>query len=363
VSAQLRARRDEERASAVTELPVLDLSSSAWPGPPHPDAVNAATFALRRALNAYPDPAPLREAIAAAHGVEPAQVALGHGAGELLRNALATVAAGGEVAVAWPGWGPLPRLVHEAGGTPVPVPLDPAGAADPAALLAATGDATRAVVLCTPNDPTGAATDPTALLRLAERLPERVWLLVDAALAGFEPDGPPDGGAAASPLLAARERVLVVHSASKVHALAGLRAGYALGPAGTLLDRLAPVLGIAAPAQAALAWAVESGGESAARRRALAATERDRLAAALEDTPLSFPAGHGPLVWLGSSEHDGRTIASHLASSRITAMPGTAWGDAAHVRLTLRDAPATDRLVAALRDLPALSAARGTPRA
>jgi histidinol-phosphate/aromatic aminotransferase/cobyric acid decarboxylase-like protein len=158
------------------------------------------------------------------------------------------------------------------------------------------------------------------------------------------------GGAA---LLASRERVLVIHSASKVHALAGLRAGFALGPAGTLLDRLTPVLGIAAPAQAALAWAVESGTESATRRRALAATERERLAAALAGTPLSFPAGHGPLVWLGSTEHDGRTIASHLASNRITAMPGTAWGDEAHVRLTLRDAAATDRLVAALRDLSA----------
>jgi histidinol-phosphate aminotransferase len=370
VSEQLRARRDEERAKAVTELPVLDLASPAWPGPPHPDAVNAATFALRRALNAYPDPAPLRETIAAAHGVEPAQVALGHGAGDLLRAAVGAVGAGGEVAVAWPAWGPLPRLVHEAGGTPVPVALAASGAPDPDALLAATGDATRAVVLCTPNDPTGAAVAAAPLARLAERLPERVWLLVDAALAGFEPDGaaaaPAAAGVAAgpapgadapraglaAPLFAARERVLVVHSASKAHALAGLRAGYALGPAGTLIDRLAPVLGIAAPAQAALAWAVESGGPSAARRRAQASAERERLAAALEGTPLSFPAGHGPLVWLGSAEHDGRTLASRLASSRIAVMPGTAWGDDAHVRLTLRDAAATDRLVAALRELP-----------
>jgi histidinol-phosphate aminotransferase len=340
VSAQLRSRRDAERASAVTEVPVLDLSSAAWAGPPHPDAVNAATFALRRALNAYPDPAPLLGSIAAAHDVTPDRVAVGHGAGELLRAALGAVAAGGSVAVAWPGWGPLPRLVHEAGGTPVPVPFD----AD--ALLAACDATTRAVVLCSPNDPTGETLAQDALARLARSLPEPVWLIVDAALAAFAPGDP-------TALLALRERVVVVHSASKAHALAGLRAGYALGAPGPLLDRLAPVHGIAAPAQAALAWAVESDAAplASARRVALARAQRERLRAALAGTPLEFADGDGPLLWLGSRGHDGRAIASHLATHRITVMPGAAWGDEAHVRITLRDDAATDRLASALRDL------------
>lgn len=344
VSAGLVARRDEERARAVTEVPLLDLSSGAWPGPPHPEAVNAATFALRRALNTYPDPGVLPAAVSAARGVRPESVAPGHGASELLRAALGAIAAAGEVAVAWPGWGPLPRLVHEAGGTPVPVPLAADGAADATALLAAVGDATRAVALCTPNDPTGAVVPFDALLALADGLPERVWLLVDAALAEF-------GDTDFTPLLARRERILIVHSGAKAHALAGLRAGYALGPPGAILDRLAPVGGIAAPAQAALAWSVENGADIVARRRAAAAAERSRLAEALRDSSLSFVAGVGPLVWLQSSTADGRTLASHLSARRITVMPGEAWGDEAHVRVTLRDAAATERFVAALREL------------
>jgi histidinol-phosphate/aromatic aminotransferase/cobyric acid decarboxylase-like protein len=343
VSARLIERRNEERARSVVEVPVLDLSSGAWPGPPHPEAVNAATFALRRALNAYPDAGLLPAAVAAARGVQAAQVAPGHGAGELLRAALATVAGGGEVAVAWPGWGPLPRLVHEAGGTPVPVALDARGAADAQALLAAVGDATRAVALCTPNDPTGAEVGSDALAALADGLPERVWLLVDAALAEF-------GTTDLVPLLERRERVLLVHSGAKAHALAGLRAGYALGPPGTLLERLTPSGGIASPAQAALAWSVEHGSEILARRRAAAAAERERLAAALDGSSFTFADGVGPLVWLRSSAVDGRTLASQLATRRITVMPGEAWGDDAHVRITLRDAAATDRLVAALRE-------------
>lgn len=344
VSADLIARRDEERASAVTEVPLLDLSSGAWPGPPHPEAVNAATFALRRALNSYPDPGVLPAAVAAARGVRVEQVAPGHGAGELLRAALGAIAAGGEVAVAWPGWGPLPRLVHEAGGTPVPVALDERGAADGGALLAAVGDATRAVALCTPNDPTGAEVSHSALESLADGLPERVWLLIDAALAEF-------GEADLTRLLERRERVLIVHSGAKAHALAGLRAGYALGPAGPLLDRLTPTGGIAAPAQAALAWSVEAGGDIVARRRAAAAAERDRFADALSGTSLSFAEGVGPTVWLRAASVDGRGLASHLAARRIKVMPGEAWGDDAHVRITLRDAVSTDRLVSALGEL------------
>jgi histidinol-phosphate/aromatic aminotransferase/cobyric acid decarboxylase-like protein len=249
------------------------------------------------------------------------------------------------VAVAWPAWGLLPRLVDEAGGVPVPVPLTAAGAADPGALLDAAGPQTRAIVLCTPNDPTGAALPPAALRDLAANLDERVWLVVDAALAEFAPDEP------LAALLAARERVLVVRSFSKAHALAGLRAGFAAAGDAALLERIGPLAGVTAPAQAAMLWALESGAAIVARRRAAAARERERLAAALEGSAFGFAAGHGPFVWLASAEHDGRAVASHLAAQRIYVTPGSAWGDDRHVRVALRDGAATDRLSAALREL------------
>jgi histidinol-phosphate aminotransferase len=348
ISRGLRDRRDAERASALAEVPPLDLSTPAWHEPPDPEAVNAATYALRRAVNTYPDDGPLREAIAARHGVAVGQVAPGHGAGELLHAAFRAIGGGGQVAIAWPGWGPLPRLVHEAGGVPVPVPLTTAGAPDPDALAAAVGPDTIAVALCTPNDPTGATVPPPALLRLADRLPERVWLVIDAALADFT------GGQ--TPLrvrvpLTARERVLVVRSFSKAHAMAGFRAGYALANDGELVERLSPAGGVSAPAQAAMLWAVAEGDAVVARRRAAAARERERLAAALSGTPFSFPDGHGHLVWLRSTEHDGEEIARGLAARRIYVTPGTAWGDDLHVRVALRDGAATDRLSAALREL------------
>jgi histidinol-phosphate aminotransferase len=375
ISHDLRERRDAERASALAEVHPLDLSTPAWHEPPDPEAVNAATYALRRAVNSYPDDTPLRDALAARHEVTADQVAPGHGAGELLHAAFRAIGTdGGQVAIAWPGWGPLPRLVHEAGGVPVPVPLTESGAADPDALEAAVGPDTTAVALCTPNDPTGAAVPDDDLLRLAERLDERVWLVIDAALADFEPGTHPftanpgpepnqtppaprkgsDPAQGQTPLrgwLRVRERVLVVRSFSKAHAMAGFRAGYALANDTELIDRLSPAGGVSAPAQAAMLWAIREGDPLVARRRATAARERERLAEALRDTPFAFPAGHGHLVWLGSTEHTGADIARGLAAQRIYVAPGTAWGDDLHVRVALRDGAATDRLVAALRDL------------
>jgi histidinol-phosphate/aromatic aminotransferase/cobyric acid decarboxylase-like protein len=287
----------------------------------------------------------VREALAARHGVEPDAVAVGHGAAGLLRAALhGLLQDGDEVAIAWPGWGPLPRLVQEARGRPVPVPLAGDGAADVSALLAAGGRA-RAVVLCSPNDPTGGTVDAAQVRRLAEGLPGGTWIVLDAALADFQEPGDDLAG-----LTRELDHLLVVRSFSKAHAMAGFRAGCAIGPP-ALRELLEPPLGASAPAQAGMAWAAENGERYLPRRRALAAAEREHLAAALAGTPLALARGTGPLVWLSSASHDGPELANHLASRRIFVTPGTAWGDDRHVRVTLRDAAATDRLVAALREL------------
>jgi len=360
VSRVFKQRRDEERAKALTETPPLNLNTPAWHEPPHAEIVNDATFALRRAVNTYPEaggPA-LAAALAARHGVEPAQVVAGHGAGELLRASCQALLAGSgpesgppEVVMAWPSWGPLPRLVHEAGGRPVPVPLGRDGAADVDALAAAAGAGgahIRAVALCSPNDPTGGTVGADDVRRLAGALPPGAWILLDAALADFQE---PEADLAA--LTSELERLLVFRTFSKAHAMAGFRAGYAVGPAGAedLLGRLAPVLGVSAPAQAGMTWAVANGERYLARRRALAAAEREHLAAALTGTDLAFPPGIGPLLWLSSASLSGHELSTGLAARRIFVTPGSAWGDDRHVRIALRGPAATDRLASALKDL------------
>ena len=147
--------------------------------------------------------------------------------------------------------------------------------------------------------------------------------------------------------------MLVVRSFSKAHAMAGFRAGYAIGPEGEgeLLGRLAPALGISAPAQAAMTWAVADGERYLPRRRALAAAERERLAAVLAGTDLAFATRHraAALALVGLADGAGarrgprRPADLRHARHRVGRRPPRAAGAA-------RPA-ATDRLASALKDL------------
>lgn len=349
VSAGYRERSREARSKALALVPPLDLSSTAWHEPPHPEIVNAATFALRRAVSAYPDPTAeaARVAIAARHGLPPERIVLGHGAGELLATALAAL--GGAVPLPWPGWAPLPALIARGGGEPIAVPL--AGyATDLAALDAAVGSQTRVVLVSSPADPTGVPIALDELDAFARALPERVVLLVDEAGAEFLPEE-----ATALELLGEHPRLVVVRSFAKAYAMAGFRVGWAAGGAGTaeLLTAMGPNGAVGSAAQAAAVAAIENADRVLPARRAGAAADRDRLAAALADTPFGFPpAASANAAWLRSTEHDGRAIAAHLAGEKIVVQPGTTYNDDAHVRASLRGPAAVDRLVAALRALP-----------
>jgi histidinol-phosphate/aromatic aminotransferase/cobyric acid decarboxylase-like protein len=288
-------------------------------------------------------------AIARHHGVPDARVALGHGAGQLLQAALRELAAGGEAVMPWPSWAALPALAGRAGAQPVPVH----GGLDLDAIAAAVTERTRAIVICSPNDPTGEVVDRGALRAFAEGLRPEVTVIVDEALAELAGDD-----ASVVPLLEELPNLLVLRSFSKAWAMAGLRVGYVLGSAADtgVLGALTPGQGVASPAQAAVVAALENEGRARMRlsgRRATAAAERARLAEALRGTPFSFSESHVHLVWLRGEDMTSSQIVRDLAAQRILVEPGASWDDNVHVRIALRDRPATERLVAALRILGA----------
>src|SRR5436309_2152550 len=157
VNRALRARRARERALALAEVPVVDLSSTEWPDFPHSEIMNAAIYAARGSVNSYPDrhAAGVRRLLAERHGIAAEQVVVGNGAAELLQStAHVLLDSGDELVTPWPSYPLYPLMAQRAGARPVAVDLA-AGQADLDALRAAVTDRTRAVVLCNPNDPTG----------------------------------------------------------------------------------------------------------------------------------------------------------------------------------------------------------------
>jgi histidinol-phosphate aminotransferase len=192
---------------------------------------------------AYPDAGPARAAVAAAHGRRPDQVLLTAGAAEtfvLLARALRPRRA----VVVHPSF-TEPEAALRAAGHPVErllLPADDGYRLDPAAVP----DDADLVVLGNPTNPTSVlhpAADVAALAR-----PGRV-LVVDEAFADTVP-GEPESLAARSDL----PGLLVVRSLTKTWGLAGLRVGYALGPAGLVAALAAgqPHWPVSTPALAAL---------------------------------------------------------------------------------------------------------------
>ncbi|MEP7116195.1 MAG: aminotransferase class I/II-fold pyridoxal phosphate-dependent enzyme [Acidobacteriota bacterium] len=93
-------------------------------------------------------------------------------------------------------------------------------------LAALVGPKTRAIVLCTPNNPTGARLTADELEGVAAvAAAHGTWVISDEIYRGAELDG------VASPSMWGRgERVIVTSGLSKAYGLPGLRVGWAVGP-------------------------------------------------------------------------------------------------------------------------------------
>lgn len=341
----LRERRAREKAMALEQISVLDLSRTEWPDFPDSEVVNAAIYAARGRVNGYPDryAAPLRATLAERHGVAPEQVVVGNGAGELLQAAShVLLQPGDELVTPWPSYPLYPLMAQRAGGQPVAV-----DDASPLSLLDAVGERTRVVVLCNPNDPTGVYVPAAAVADLASRLPEHVTLLVDEAYIQFQDVEPEDS---VLRLIDSFQRLVVFRTFSKIYGLSGLRGGYAVASpsASELLGGIAPALGVNALTQAALAQALKIGDQEIRRRRDLVVEQRRRLLDALHDMPVDAAQSEANFVWLNAAGISGAELAARLERAGVLVAAGGPLGADDHVRAAVRGAAATERLLSGL---------------
>lgn len=248
-----------------------------------PEAVRRAAEAAVAESARYPDPRcrALREELAALHHVPADWILCGAGAADLIyrlaaarrpRRALITAPTFSEYESALELWDC--QVDH--------FPLEEAsGFAVTEEILSAITPGVELLFLCEPNNPTGRATDPSLLERIAERCDGCGTLLaVDECFNDFLDD--PEAHTLV-PALARRENLLILRAFTKSFGLAGLRLGYALSPDVLLLETMArsgPPWAVSAPAQAAgLAALGESNALPAVRE--LVHWERARLAEGL----------------------------------------------------------------------------------
>ena len=335
-----RARRAEERRQALARVPDLDLSGTEWPDLPHSEIVNAAIARARGRMNGYPDrhASGVRRLLAERHGVPPEQIVLGNGAAELLQAAaMALLSEDDELLMPWPSYPLYPLMAAHAFARPHPC--------ERSHLLEEVDESTRVVVICNPNDPTGDYVPAAELRELLAALPEHVHVLLDEALVHFQDVEELD---ACLRLTEAFPRLMVVRTFSKVYGLSGLRAGYAVSGDAALLAAVAPVLGVNALTQAAVEHALRAGDAEIERRRRAVSRERGRLLEALRELPVDAGNSQANFVWLAARGMSGDSLANALRSKGVVVAPGGPLGADDHVRATVRDGAATDRLVRAL---------------
>lgn len=328
----------------------IKLASNENPLGPSPRVIEAIGSALTGA-HRYPDGGAfyLKRGIAAALGVAPEQLAIGSGSNELIELLVHLfVAPGDEVVVSHPTFLMYGISVRLLGGTLVAVPgrgmehdLD--------AMAAAVGPRTRMVIVCNPNNPTGALVSAGAWRRFLDRVPERVVVVSDEAYHEYVED--PTYPCTLDDL--ARPRPLVIlRTFSKIHSLAGLRVGYAVArpEVAGLFDRVRLPFNVSSLAQVA-ALAALGDADHVARSRALAREGKAFLArelGALGVTPYPSHANF-ILVDLG---RDSRPVCAALERSGVILRDLGSFGMAPpFARITVGTEAENRRLVAALAEV------------
>ncbi|MCL1908700.1 MAG: aminotransferase class I/II-fold pyridoxal phosphate-dependent enzyme [Holophagaceae bacterium] len=179
----------------------------------------------------------LRKAICENKKVSINQIVLGNGSAEIIEMAAkACFIAGGTAIIPRHSFAIGDIATQTAGGSVIETHAT-ATEVDVEAILKAVRPDTKMVYIANANNPTGVQIERDGIARLVKELRDDILLVVDQAYAEYSAPGDfPD----AATFLGARENLLVLHTFSKIYALAALRIGYGIGNERmiTLLERV-----------------------------------------------------------------------------------------------------------------------------
>jgi aspartate aminotransferase len=224
-------------------IDVVDLGAGEPDFPTPPDVKAAAHAAIDQNFTKYTPAAgtaELRQAICARterdYGVrytEAETIVTAGGKQALFSAAMALYNAGDEVITHAPGWPTIVEQIRLVDAVPVLVRTDPADgfAVHPEAIIAAITPRTRAVILNSPCNPTGALMSEEGLGAIADACAARgIWIVLDLCYDRLIYDPIPHNlpGVLAGRM---RDRALLAGSVSKTYAMTGWRCGWLLGPA------------------------------------------------------------------------------------------------------------------------------------
>ena len=251
---------------------------------PSPRAIAAMADAASGAwMYGDPEVHDLRAALAAHHGISPANIIVGEGIDGLLGYLVRLLVAPGDAVVTSDGAYPTFNYhVAGFGGMLHKVPYK-GDHEDPEALIAKAAEVdAKLIYFANPDNPMGSWHDAGTVQRMIDALPAGCVLALDEAYADTAPTG------ATPPLDLAHPRVIHFRTFSKAYGLAGMRVGYGLAEESfvTAFGKIRNHFGMGRVAQAAALAALDDQAylaETVAR----IAQSRDRIAQIARDNGLS----------------------------------------------------------------------------
>ena len=338
-------------APRTSHVPSFKLSSNENPFPPLPGVMEATAAAVAQ-MNRYPDIAnsEITHALSSRLGVPGEQVAFGTGSVAVLYHLLqATCEAGDEVVYAWRSFEAYPIAVPLTGASPVPVPLGPGAVHDLDAMRRAVTSATKAIMLCTPNNPTGPALQHQQVIDFIDSVPDHIMIILDEAYVEFVTD---PQGLRGLDAMAGGPNVVVLRTFSKAYGLAGFRVGYCVADAriAAAVRAVSLPFGVSIAAQAAVIASLEAEALLLDRVADLVKA-RDALAVGLRDLGFEVPDAQGNFVWLpGGSRTE--AYAAAFARAGVAVRPYASGSDWDGLRITVGEPAANTRVLEVAATLP-----------
>ena len=255
---------------------------------------------------------------------------------------------GDEVILPVPYWVSFKDIIQYAGGTPVYVESDEAENFRVTAKMieAAITPRTKAIVLNTPSNPSGAVVAPEdleAIVRLAHK--NGIYVLLDECYVYLNFTGQIVSGGSFTDC---KEHVVVLGSLSKTYAMTGWRAGFALGPKAIIaaMSKLQSqsTSNTASMVQRASIAAVSGSQECVAEMRADYIKLRDQVLAGFKTIPgLTCTVPQGAFyvypnvknfIGKGGVKSASDLAAKLLSEAHVVVVPGEAFGTTEHIRLS-----------------------------
>jgi histidinol-phosphate aminotransferase len=289
--------------------------------------------------------------------VAPENVVTGCGSDDVIDSAIRAFCETGDVvAYPQPTFSMVPWFARMNATRPWPVPMTPGFGLDDDALLSARA---RITYICNPNNPTGTVLERERIRRVAAEAIGVV--LLDEAYVDYAP-----GDVSLVAEAAASERLIVLRTLSKAFGLAGLRIGYAIGPAPLVreIEKSRGPYKITSPADAAALAALAEDRAWSAENVATVVASRERLTAELAALGCrTWPSGANFLLVQAppaGAPGAARALATALRARDVAvrsfpALPGG--GDC--IRVSIGPWPLMERFLDALRNV-LQSAARST---